>query len=289
MRASVATDHGRSVRDAIEHLDVVFYQSTELRECAGRLVGRDLSDDADAARHQVLPHGIRLSTTDDQRPNGEQALTADVSTTPIGLRERWGIAPNHRVVLSLGRLLRNKGVFDLLNAFEALSREHADLSLVVIGALPPRDDTEEFRRSVTARGLDQRVRVLPPIDPTLVQHALRSANVFAFTSYLEGMPNVVLEALLARTPVVAFDIPPLREADPTSAALRIVPKGDAEALGVEILRALNDSNEQSRRIEAGSAMVRSEFDMRQNLQKALGIIDGLGSKRGRPTHRERAR
>lgn len=278
VRTSGATDHGRSVRGAIEHLDVVFYQSTELRECAGRLVGRDLSGEPDAAQHRVLPHGIRLGDTDDPRQSGEQHLAAGATPTPIGLCERWGIAPGHRVVLSLGRLLRTKGVFDLLNAFEALSREHADLVLVMIGALPPRDDTEEFRRSVSARGLDQRVLVFPPIDPTMVQYALRSADVFAFTSYLEGMPNVVLEALLAKTPIVAFDIPPLREADPMSTALTLVPKGDAEALGVEILRALDDSEERSRRIEAGAAIVHTNFDMRRNLQQALGIIDNLGSR-----------
>ncbi len=278
VRVDASTDHGRSVSAAINQLDIVFYQSAELRECASDLVGRDLSADADAQRHRVLPHGIRQDSAASPTASTSSSSTATSAPEPSNpspsLRESWGVAPDQRIILSLGRLLRSKGVFELLDAFEAIASEKPDVMLVVIGGLPPRDDTEEFQRAIEARGLGNRVLVKPPIDPTLVQSALRSADVFAFTSYLEGMPNVVLEALFAEVPIVAFDIPPLREADPDASALALVAKGDALALRVEICRAMDDSSERSRRTRAGALLVRERFDMQRNLRSALDIISG---------------
>lgn len=270
VRVPVSTDHGRSVRAAIERLDVVFYQSAELRDCASKLVDRDLSIEPDASRHRVLPHGIRLPTSTETEQSCERSR-----------RDAWGVASHQRVILSLGRLLRSKGVFDLLDAFEAIATDHPDVTLVVVGAMPPRDDTEEFRASVTARGLEERVLVLAPIDPTSVQAALKSADVLAFTSYMEGMPNVVLEAMLAKTAVVAFDIPPLLEADPEGASLLLVPKGDVTALGRELLRLLNNPHEREQRTAAGSKIVCERFDIRRNLAAALDIVSTRQPERDR--------
>ncbi len=271
VRVSSSSDHGRSVRNAIERLDFVFYQSTELRECASKLVDRDLSVEPDAQRHRVLPHGIRLSEAV-AADSDHSTSSAQPPTGASSVRSLWGVASDQRVILSLGRLLRSKGVFDLLDAFEVIATQHHDVTLVVVGALPPRDDSEEFRASVAARGLQDRVLVLAPIDPTSVQRALRAADIFTFTSYQEGMPNVVLEAMLAETPVVAFDISPLREADPDGEALALVPKGDAQALRIELLRLLRDGSERARRAKAGSTIVHARFDIRRNLRSALDLL-----------------
>jgi teichuronic acid biosynthesis glycosyltransferase TuaC len=259
VRVDPATGPGKSIRQAIESLDVVFYQSAELRECAETMVRRELTT---AARHVVLPHGIRLG---EAMPPSPDSIT--------DLRRSWGASPDDRIVLSVGRVRRDKGVFDLFEAFTTIASSQPKSRLVIIGAMPPRDASEELQTLIAGSPHRNRISVMPALDPTLVPAALATAEVFAFTSYLEGMPNVVLEALDARRAIVAFDIPPLREADPNGDAIVLIPKADSSALASAIERILDHPGEQSARIASGAALVRERFDMSKNLSRAVEIIE----------------
>lgn len=79
VRVDASTGPGKSVSEALNKLDVVFYQSSELRECAGKMVNRDLALDT---QHVVLPHGIPMA---DRRPIS--------ATTAASLRASWGARP----------------------------------------------------------------------------------------------------------------------------------------------------------------------------------------------------
>jgi teichuronic acid biosynthesis glycosyltransferase TuaC len=258
VRTDALTGPGKSVSEAINKLDAVFYQSSELRACAGKMVARDLAHDA---RQVVLPHGIRMA---DKRPISD--------TTAANLRESWGAKPRDRVILSVGRVRRDKGVFDLVDAFRAVAKHDPLARLVIVGAMPPRDDSEELRRVVAASALSDRIRVMPALDPSMIPDAIGTAQIFAFTSYLEGMPNVVLEALLFETPTVAFDIPPLREMDPDSTALALVPKGDVDALASRLSGMLEDPTETRARVTAGMNLLEARFNMRTNLARAISTL-----------------
>lgn len=259
VRVSLGTGHGRAVAQTINHLDLVFYQSSELRTCAGSLVGRDLSMEPECRRHVVLPHGIPLP--------GEVQPSQFVD-----MRAVWEVPSSHAVVLSVGRIVREKGVFDLLDAFASIARRRDNVSLIVVGAMPPRDDSEELRRAVAAEGLEGRVRVVGAVAPEEVSTVLSAADLFVFTSGREGMPNVVLEAMAAGVPTVVFDIPPLREADPEGVALTFVPVHEKELLAEAIDRLLGDRVDCARRAAAGVAIVHRRFTMRENVARAIELL-----------------
>jgi glycosyltransferase involved in cell wall biosynthesis len=258
VRIDPTTGPGKSVCEAIDKLNVVFYQSSELRACASKMVNRDLADDP---RQLVLPHGIRISET---RP-------IDI-TTVASLRESWGAATDDRVILSIGRVRRDKGVFDLVEAFAVVAANEPLARLVIVGAMPPRDDSEELGRKVSTSPFRDRIRIMPALEPSKIPDALGTAEVFAFTSYLEGMPNVVLEALLFETPTVAFDIPPLREADLESRALALVAKGDVKELAAGITRLLQHRSDTVLQTVAGRRLVDEKFNMRTNLAVAINTL-----------------
>lgn len=58
-------------------------------------------------------------------------------------------------------------------------------------------------------GLNGHVHLLGRRDD--IANLLYASNIFVFSSYYEGLPGAVIEAMAARTPVVAFDIPSLKE------------------------------------------------------------------------------
>jgi glycosyltransferase involved in cell wall biosynthesis len=258
VRINPTTGPGKSVSEAINKLNVVFYQSSELRECAASMVNRDLANDP---RQLVLPHGIRIGET-----------RAPSVATAANLRKSWGAEPDDRIILSIGRVRRDKGVFDLVEAFAVVGAAEPLARLVIVGAMPPRDDSEELSRQVAMSPFRDRIRVMPALEPSKVPDAMSTADIFAFTSYLEGMPNVVLEALLFETPTVAFDIPPLREADPESSALTLVPKGDVDELAAGIAHLLNHQTDAAARTVAGHQLLDQKFNMRRNLATALETL-----------------
>ena len=117
-----------------------------------------------------------------------------------------GIPPESPVMVAAGRLDRQKGFDLLLQAIAAGGPFPRDPHWVVVGEGPERANLE---RQIEERGLTQSVHLLGwrPDLPEI----LKGATGFVLSSRWEGMPNVVLEAMAAGLPVVAFDVEGVRE------------------------------------------------------------------------------
>jgi glycosyltransferase involved in cell wall biosynthesis len=120
-----------------------------------------------------------------------------------GLRDRIGIVPNgvdlqpRRAgsgggIVYVGRLIRTKGVDDLLAAIRQLPGVH----LTVVGDGPDRKRLEH-----EARGLP--VTFAGHVDHATARQHIRDARCLALPSHTEAYPNVVLEAMASGVPVVA--------------------------------------------------------------------------------------
>lgn len=103
----------------------------------------------------------------------------------------------------LGRLLREKGVFEAVQAVDTLRTEDrfADIELRIAGTGPVLD---ELRSYIKTRGLEKHVRLVGAVAGADKVRFLRDADVFVFASYHpEGLPYSILESLAAGTPVIA--------------------------------------------------------------------------------------
>src|SRR5262249_8325308 len=105
-------------------------------------------------------------------------------------------------ILAAGRLVDQKGFDVLIRAFALVVPECSDLRLVIAGDGPQaralRDLAAELR-------LDDRVIFSGTVSG--LQGLMREADAFVLSSRYEGFPNVLLEALACRVPVVATDCP----------------------------------------------------------------------------------
>jgi glycosyltransferase involved in cell wall biosynthesis len=86
---------------------------------------------------------------------------------------------------------------------------------------------------------------------------LASADAFAFSSTVEGLGSVVLEALLAGLPVVAVDIPPVRAITDGGRLATLVPADDVAAFADALVAALAVGRRPG---SAGAQWVREEYD-----------------------------
>ena len=127
------------------------------------------------------------------------------------LRARFGIAdPEAIVLLFAGRLVKEKGVSELLDAFERLRDRHqGGLQLLVAGNVrdssDPRNEKAVYGRKVTQRMESiEGVRWVGSLRPEAMHDFLAAGDVFVMPSlWHDPFPTVMLEAAAAGLPVVA--------------------------------------------------------------------------------------
>ena len=90
----------------------------------------------------------------------------------------------------------------------------------------------------------------------------------------DGIPNVILEALLCEVPVVATEVSGIPEVVIPGDTGWLTPPGDPEALARDMVAALADPAEARRRAERGRALVAREFDSRTNYARLKALFEG---------------
>jgi glycosyltransferase involved in cell wall biosynthesis len=163
-------------------------------------------------------------------PNGvdEDRFTID-AVSGASLRQELGLATGDPVIAYVGRLTVEKGATAALEAFLAIPGETARLVLVGDG----REETS-LRRRASAAGATDRVYFLGMRRDLL--RILNAADVFLFPSRGEGSPNALLEAMACARPIVATDVPGVRDLVRHDHEALLAPAENDRALG-ELLRA----------------------------------------------------
>lgn len=182
-------------------------------------------------------------------PNGVRADRFTAAADAIDEQARWR-AQLGRYVLAVGGIEPRKGTIDLLEAFHLLGQRHADLALVIAGGetlFDYRDYRARFEQRCEHLGVQPVILGAVPDDdlPSLVA----AAEVFAFPSTKEGFGLAAMEALAAGRPVVARELPVLREVFGDTVRYAADVPGFADALD----DALGDTS----RASAGRALAES--------------------------------
>ena len=110
-------------------------------------------------------------------------------------------------MLYLGQYYESKGVYELVDAMEILLKTRKDIEVDFYGT----KEMERFRRYVEEKGLCEKVRINGWIDDDKKLEALSRSTMLILPSHTEGTPNVILEAMATKTPVVSTWVGGLRE------------------------------------------------------------------------------
>ncbi|WP_146577626.1 glycosyltransferase family 4 protein [Neorhodopirellula pilleata] len=142
-------------------------------------------------------------------PNG---VTIQSNNAPTNLKTRdevlskLSIDPHRKMILAVGRLWPQKRVRDLIWAGELIATLRGDVTLLIVGDGPERDELIRHRDAVSQV---EHVRFAGQRDD--VADLLAHADAFWIASEYEGQSNAVIEAMLACVPVFASDIPGNRD------------------------------------------------------------------------------
>src|SRR5690606_11169751 len=109
----------------------------------------------------------------------------------IDLRNQLGIPQENFVFIFVGRLVKDKGINELVEAFTKLLTTHNNLSLLLVG--PLESDLDPLS-SETLNAIENTSQIVSVGYQTDVRPYLAIANALALPSYREGFPNVVMQA-----------------------------------------------------------------------------------------------
>jgi glycosyltransferase involved in cell wall biosynthesis len=241
----------------------VFRRASVVTACSSDLGRRAVALGADPARIVVVPYGVDVERF---RPDAERRAC---------LRHRLGVTDNISVILAAGRLVRKKGFEYLIDAMGIL-RQHPDMVMVLAGDGDLRTELEARARS---GGIADRVRFLGNQSQDDVAGWLAAADIVVVPSVrddsgnVDGLPNIVMEALASATPLIATPaggIGAIVQDDRTGV---IVGERDAQALAAAVRALASDTSRRQRIGEAARQMAASRFGWGETARQIEGAYD----------------
>lgn len=165
--------------------------------------------------------------------------------------------PASRQILYLGWIIPAKGVYDLLDAVPAILREFPDAKVVFAGP----KQVERLREMVRERGLDKSVEVLGWVQGFVRLRLLRTSRLLILPSYTEGVPNVILEAMASRLPIITTPVGGIPSVVTDGVTCVMVKPGAVDAIAAAICDLLRDERKCALLAEAGYREVVAKYNL----------------------------
>jgi glycosyltransferase involved in cell wall biosynthesis len=179
------------------------------------------------------------------------------------------------LVLFAGRLAEQKGVADLLFAMDLLQQVMPEVRTWIAGDGPLRKDLEG--RSANHR-LDGKVQFLGHRED--VPSLLMAADMLVLPSHYEGLPNIVLEAMLYGTPVVACAAPGTTELIEDGVTGLLTPPSKPSELTRAIRKYILDPELRKRLAAAAKEKIEKDFSAQAMVDRFVELYEGLARKKG---------
>jgi len=202
--------------------------------------------------------------------NGIDTAPFDAPWDMDAARAALGLADSDIPVCAVGRLVPLKGVEDIINALPRVLEHEPAVKLVLIGDGPERAALE---RLAAEKGVAERVAFAGRRGD--VPRLVRACRVLVHASHTEALSNAVLEAMAARTPVAASNIPGNAEVvEHEHTGLLFTPR-DPAALADAVLRLIRDADLAARCAQNARALIEQQFSPQTMVQKTQAVYEKL--------------
>ena len=196
------------------------------------------------------------------------------------LRKQFGIAPECKLLVTVGRMMAVKGFRHVIMAVAALRERYPDLAYMIVAR---RDEPESLLLDALVKELHVEDRILfqPPVDNRELPKILQASDIFVLTSepvycpfyQEEGLPRVIPEASACEIPVIASTTGGLPEGVRDGETGFVVPNGDQEALKRSICALLDDPEKAREMGRKGREFVLEQFSDTSMTARILSMAE----------------
>lgn len=209
------------------------------------------------AKIQVIGAGS-ISGVDTERFKSDAGTRAEI-------RAALGIPTDAVVCLFMGRLTRDKGIFELIEAFALAGKNDSQLWLLMVG--PDEEAVQGRLRSILPSELEGRV-VFRGFTESPEQY-IAAADFLTLPSYREGFGMVIIEAAAAGIPAIGTRIHGVSDAIVEGQTGLLVPLRDAKSLAAAMVRM---SSDQALRERMGRSALRRVSEAFSHVRVVRGYV-----------------
>ena len=184
-----------------------------------------------------------------------------------GFFQRYKIPQNKCIILFFGHLTRRKGIFDIVDAIEAI-KEDDEMILLFIG---DGEDKDSLINYVTRKRLNDLIVFIPEMDAMYKEEAYVNSDIFILPSYDEGLPFALLEAMAAGLPVITTPVGGIPEVVHHRRNGLLVKSGDKQQL-IQSIHLLCSKKEIRRKL---GNEARETIRKKYNLKRMIKSFDRL--------------
>lgn len=176
------------------------------------------------------------------------------------------------VFLFVGRLLKEKGLREFVQAAQTVKRQYPEVEFHILGPEDPSPDaiSRQEIQDWQNKGVVKYLGVTSDVRPFL-----SACHIFVLPSYHEGMPRTIQEAMAIGRPILTTNVPGCRETVIPGTNGYLVPSANAEALAKQMLWFIENRSVWQRMGEQSRFLAERRFDVHainSELLKIMGLL-----------------
>ncbi|RIN85788.1 glycosyltransferase family 1 protein [Mammaliicoccus sciuri] len=191
------------------------------------------------------------------------------------LRDKYGIQKNDVVVSFIGRLVKEKGILDLLESINYLNAQN--VKFLIIGSLPQGERDTETLKLLEEYKSNKNIIFTGQV--TNVNELLYMSDIFCLPSYREGMPRSIIEAMAMKNAVIATDIRGSREEVIHGKTGYLCNTNSSKEIASCIDDLVENKDKMNEFKENGLDRARRLYDENKVIEKQLNVFEQCQNKR----------
>jgi glycosyltransferase involved in cell wall biosynthesis len=234
---------------------------------------------SDDIRERAIEAGIGTPDRHSTVRSGFETAAFESALVPRRhARQRLGLPDDRVVVGVVGRLFPLKGHEEILQAMPRVLQKHPDVLFAFVGSGP---FEPHLRELVSDQGLERHVVFTGRMAPDDMPIAFSSFDILAHTSLREGLARVIPQGVLARLPVVCYDLDGSREVIEDGKNGFLVPPRDTIQLADRLDSLIGDEQLRAQLAGVGAADVRHDYSVEEMVRRLDQLYQRLAHESSR--------
>lgn len=192
------------------------------------------------------------------------------------LRDEFNILSDDLIISFVGRLVREKGVIELVESFQELNKEKKNMKLLLIGEVLESERDQFLKNKLGEWQEDKNIVFTGARNDINLLLAL--SDFFVLPSYREGLPRSIIEAMAMENPIIATNIRGCREEVQHGENGFLIETKNKIELQFFMKKLLDDRNLRKSMGEVSRQIVEKEYDEKKSLNKQIKLFNTLFTK-----------